>query len=73
MLRRLREYDGRLAAEGLCSQGALVQYVTQEGVKAGHGVDLSSWTETAIQLAIEYTKVFEITCRKRKMEQKAVA
>ncbi|HLW64424.1 MAG TPA: Rad52/Rad22 family DNA repair protein [Gemmataceae bacterium] len=73
LLQRLREYDGRLAGQGLCAQGALMQYVTQEGVKAGHGADLNSWTDPAIQLAIEQTKAFENSIRMQKSEQKAVA
>jgi len=71
--RRLSEYDGHLAQQGLCPRGALIQYVTREGVKAGHGADLSSWAAAAIELAIEQTKVFENTIRKERSQHKAVA
>ena len=54
----------------MCEHGELVQFVTQEGVKAGHGADVSSWTGPAIKLAVEKTKVFEARQRRR---EKAVA
>jgi hypothetical protein len=73
LLQRLRDYDEKLAKQGLCAKGMLVQHVTQEGVKAGHGADLSSWTGPAIALAVEQTKAFEGTVRRPKAEQKAVA
>ena len=71
--RRLHEYDKRLADAGLCPHGALMQYVIQEGVKAGHAADLSSWEGPAIELAIERTKAFENTIHKNESQRKAVA
>jgi hypothetical protein len=73
LVQRLRSYDERLAKQGICAAGALVQYITQEGVKAGHGADLASWTGPAISFAVEQTKAFEAGLRRTKSEQKAVA
>jgi hypothetical protein len=71
--RRLQEYDAKLAAQGLCQGGELLAFVTQAGVKAGHGPDLSTWTGPAIALAVEQTKGFEAEARKRSAGSKAVA
>src|SRR5262245_51372280 len=73
LFRRLSEYDGHLAQQGLCSRGALIQSVTQEGVKAGHGEELSSWDAAGIELAIEQTRAFENAVRKERSHHKAVA
>jgi len=58
--RRLREADSGLAAKGLCPIGALLAHVTQAGVKAGFGADLSQWAGPAIQLAISETREFKL-------------
>ena len=73
LLQRLRDFEAKLAKEGKCAAGALLQHVTQEGIKAGFGADLSSWTGPAIQLAVEQTKMFDAALQQRKPEQKAVA
>jgi hypothetical protein len=57
--RRLREADSDLAARGLCPIGALLAHVTQAGVKAGFGADLSQWTGPAIELAVSETRAFK--------------
>jgi hypothetical protein len=57
--RRLKDYDARLAAEGLCRPDYLVRHVTYAGIKAGHGAYLSAWGGPAIRLAVEATKDFE--------------
>ena len=57
--RRLREADSDLAAKGLCPIGALLAHVTQAGVKAGFGTDLSQWNGPAIELAVAETRAFK--------------
>ncbi len=76
--RRLRDYDAKLAAQGLCPLGALLTHVTQAGVQAGFGADLTLWTGNAITLAVEETKAFEASLRRQTQaktndEAKAVA
>jgi hypothetical protein len=71
--RRLSDYDARLAAQGLCPAGALVQHVVQAGVKAGHGPDLASWSGPAIALAVEETRTFEAQVRQNRPDRKEVA
>ncbi|MFL5339524.1 MAG: Rad52/Rad22 family DNA repair protein [Gemmataceae bacterium] len=73
LLQRLRDYDAKLAGQGKCAKGALLHYITQEGVKAGYGADLTSWAGPAIQFAVDQTKAFDSTLRHAKPEQKAVA
>jgi hypothetical protein len=74
--RRLRDYDAKLATEGLCTQGDLVQHViraiAKKGPKLGYGRDLRAWPEPAIKLAAEETKAFELALR-AKEERKRVA
>jgi hypothetical protein len=65
LLQRLREYDEKLAKQGVWKKGALVQHVTQEGVKAGYGADLATWAGAAIEFAVEATRKFEATQRRR--------
>jgi hypothetical protein len=57
--RRLREADSDLAAKGLCPVGSLLAHVTQAGVKAGFGADLSQWAGPAIELAVAETRAFK--------------
>jgi hypothetical protein len=57
--RRLREADSDLAARGLCPIGALLAHVTQAGVKAGFGADLTQWAGPAIELAVAETRAFK--------------
>jgi hypothetical protein len=71
--RRLHDYDARLAADGVCKKGDLVKHVTQAGVKAGYGADLATWSGSAIGLAAEETKAFEVEARRRGGQHKEVA
>jgi hypothetical protein len=73
LLRRLNDYDARLAAEGVCQAGDLVKHVAQAGVKAGYDPDLCNWSGAAIQFAVEQTKVFEASHRKPAVPRKDVA
>jgi len=57
--RRLRQADSELAARGLSPIGALLTHVTQAGVKAGFGADLSQWSGPAIELAVAETRAFK--------------
>src|SRR5262249_1585446 len=49
--RRLGDYDARLAQQGVCKAGELVQYIIQAGVKAGDSENLATWTPPALALA----------------------
>lgn len=71
--RRLREYDAKLAAQKVCGVGALLAHVTQAGVKAGFGADMSSWDGPAIPFAVSAVKEFEGQTRGAKVEQKSAA
>jgi len=73
LFNRLRDYDSKLAGEGLCSPGNLVSHITQEGAKKGYGPDLTKWSATAIAFAVQETKAYEASLRKSKRERKAVA
>lgn len=57
--RRLREYDAKLAHDKRCILGALLSHVSQAGVKAGYGDDITRWTGPAIQFAVDSVKTFE--------------
>jgi hypothetical protein len=57
--RRLREADSELAKKGLCQVGELLSHVTQAGVKAGFGADLTQWSGPAIELAVAETRAFK--------------
>jgi hypothetical protein len=57
--RRLREYDARLAEQKKCGLGALLSHVSQAGVKAGYGDDITRWTGPAIQFAVDTVRTFE--------------
>jgi hypothetical protein len=71
--RRLSDYDARLAAQGVCRAGELVKHVVQAGVNAGYAPDLAAWAGPAIQLAIEETRAFEASRRKKPVPKKEVA
>lgn len=62
--RRLRDYDARLAGQKLCNVGALLAHVTQAGVKAGYTANMADWNGTAIPLAVDAVKEFELTLKK---------
>lgn len=60
LLRRMREYDAKLAAEaGNATAGGLVNHVVAVGVKAGHGPDVTAWGPPAIALAVETVRAFD--------------
>jgi hypothetical protein len=71
--RRLREYDAKLAAQKLCTVGALLAHVTQAGVKAGFTANMSDWTGPAIPFAVDAVKEFEHTVRNGKAEPRTAA
>lgn len=60
---RLRDKDARLAEQKLCVRGALLQHVTQAGVRAGYAADISAWAGPAIPFAVDAVKEFEAKCR----------
>jgi hypothetical protein len=70
LLKRLRAYDEKLAKDGLCAKGALLERVTQAGVKAGHGPDLNKWPTPAIALAVKETRSFEAAVSKERPDRK---
>lgn len=57
--RRLREADADLASKGVCQIGSLLAHVTQAGVKAGFGADLTQWHGPAIELAVHEARAFK--------------
>lgn len=61
--RRLRDKDTKLASENLCTPGALLAHVSQAGVKAGYGEDISRWSGPAIPFAVDVVKHFETRLR----------
>src|SRR5437660_549723 len=52
LLRRLKDHDARLAAQGLCRPGDLVAHVRRAGVVAGAPEDVAAWGADAIALAV---------------------
>jgi hypothetical protein len=71
--RRLREYDAKLAAQKLCRVGALLDHVTQAGVKAGFTANMSDWTGTAIPFAADAVKEFVHSLNAGKPEPRTAA
>jgi hypothetical protein len=71
--RRVHDYDARLAQQGVCPAGELVQHIVQAGVKAGYEADLAVWSGPAIALAVEEAHAFEARLRRQKSERKEVA
>jgi hypothetical protein len=72
-VRRLQEYDKKLATQGLCARGELVNHVKEVGAKAGHDGDLAGWNTQAISLAADATRQFEAELRKQAPPRKEVA
>ncbi|NBO90909.1 MAG: hypothetical protein EBV06_01110 [Planctomycetia bacterium] len=64
LYRRLQDKDAQLAQEGLCQKGDLVKYVLEAGLKQGLDKEMSTWSGTAIDLAIQVVKSFESARRK---------
>jgi hypothetical protein len=71
LLRRLTDYDGRMAAQGLWAKGDLLRHVAEAGAKAGHGPELTAWAGPAIELAVAQTKAFEAAARAARTEKAA--
>lgn len=71
--RRVLDYDARLAKQGMCRAGELVEHIVQAGVKAGYAADLTTWSGAAIVLAVEEARAFESRVRRQKSECKEVA
>jgi Rad52/22 family double-strand break repair protein len=63
--KRLASYDAQLARQGICAEGTLVQHILDAGKEAGLGPDLTTWTGSAINLAVEETRHFETAMRQR--------
>lgn len=61
--RRLAEKDAQMAREGLCKPGELLEHVRAAGARAGHGEDLTTWSDKAIDMAIIETRGFEAAHR----------
>lgn len=57
--KRLREADADLAERSVIKLGDLVKHVTERGVKAGFGADLTTWHGPAIELAAQAAKEFK--------------
>lgn len=71
--RRVHEFDARLANQGVCQAGALIQHIVEAGVKVGYESDLAAWSGAAIILAVEEARAFEAQLRRQKKERKEVA
>jgi hypothetical protein len=71
--RRVHDYDARLAQQGVCAAGELIQHIVKAGVKAGYEADLATWSGAAITLAVDETRAFEARLRREKRERKEVA
>ena len=71
--RRLQEYDAKLAAQKVCSRGALLAHVTQAGVKAGYTANMLEWVGPAIPFAVDAVKEFEQAARQAKPEPRTAA
>ena len=56
--RRLQDYDTKLANEGRCQPGGLLQHVVSAGKAAGYGDDLTIWDGPAIRFAVDTVKAF---------------
>lgn len=73
LLRRLNDYDARLAVQRLCKQGELIAHVSEAGARAGYGGDVRTWSGAAIQFAVAQTRAFEGQARQRQTMHKEVA
>jgi len=59
LVRRLTDYEAKLAAQGVCQVGDLLRHVAEAGEKAGHGADLTQWNADAIAWAAKEVRAFE--------------
>jgi len=57
---RLREFDTRLAQAARCHLGELLSFVTKAGLAQGFGGDMENWTGTAIAMAVEKARAFDL-------------
>lgn len=57
---RLREFDTRLAQAQRCHLGELLSYVTKAGLAQGFGGDMEKWSGSAIAMAVEKARAFDI-------------
>jgi hypothetical protein len=73
LMQRLRDYDSKLAGQGVCAKGDLVAYITEEGVKAGYPANLAAWSGPAFEFAATKTRAFEEMHRRPAGEPKAAA
>lgn len=73
LMQRLRDYDAKLANQGICAKGDLVAYITEEGVKAGYPANLAAWSGPAFEFAATKTRAFEEMHRRPAAEQKTAA
>jgi hypothetical protein len=64
LLDRIKNYEVKLVAEGLCSSGDLLAVLARAGARAGLGSDIASWGEPGINLAAKETKAFETRARR---------
>jgi hypothetical protein len=58
LLIRLNKHEQRLVGEGRCKAGELLRCVLEAGQKAGLSADLSEWTGSAMQLAVDEARRF---------------
>jgi len=72
LVHRLMDYEAKLAAQGVCGVGDLLQYLAKAGEKAGYGSDLTRWNAEAIAWAAHEVREFEKT-RPAKPTAKKVA
>lgn len=61
--RGLYAYDAKLAQQGVCQPGELVQYVLAEGMESGLPENLDLWNAETIAAAREMTQRFEAVQR----------
>jgi hypothetical protein len=66
LLKRLTDYDAKLAAKKVIQQGELLTAVRKAGEKAGYPSDLATWPVPAIVLAVDTVKEFEALKEKAK-------
>jgi hypothetical protein len=63
LLDRIKNYEVKLVAEGLCGPGDLLAVLARAGARAGLGSDIASWGEPGINLAARETRAFEARTR----------
>jgi hypothetical protein len=70
LVRRLTDYEAKLAAQGVCHFGELLQHLAKAGKKAGHGDDLTTWGPDAIAWAAQEVRAFEKASRPKASAKK---